>query len=222
MTGVTQPQQANQQVSVYTGCLPPEGPKAFPVNADFTNGPEFDLDLSSLQSQGFISQVQTVFVDNSANAAPVDFVCSVSLQHIRIPGNTQGYVNILEPNPPKFKFTCVNPVVVPIYFLNFFMPPDIWGTGVANPTLTYTRITGTIAAGGVSQAAVPVNTYSEVDIYNPDTETEDLFVGIGNPADDTGTSIGIAPGKMLVVDSSQAINLTAATPGHKFVIEAGF
>lgn len=99
---------------------------------------------------------------------------------------------------------------------------SISAEGVVNATLTYTRTSGTITAGGTSQEALTTDpSTKEVVVFNPSTETETLNVGIGEAAANDGTSIGVMPGTALVVNTIQSINVNAATTGHKFVILKG-
>ena len=57
--------------AVFNAQVPKEGPKAMGVTAAFGNGPgqaaEYDINLYLTQAQQYMTQVSSVFVDNSEN-----------------------------------------------------------------------------------------------------------------------------------------------------------
>jgi hypothetical protein len=93
----------------------------------------------------------------------------------------------------------------------------------------YTDRSGTITTGGTSQAAAAVNhDRRALFIHNPSAETENLFVNFGDAASTTAAgSITIEPGGALMLNApadfvpTQAINVVAATTGHKFTVKEG-
>lgn len=113
--------------SIFNATVPAEGPKALRFNIDFTAIQTVEVDLTyALQNQKQIQYVQTVYVDNLDNTAPIIFEHPGSLQRIAIPAGYQAYLPILSPNPPKFVFQSAGAVVVRVFFLNIPIPPSMW------------------------------------------------------------------------------------------------
>ncbi|MGB8517040.1 MAG: hypothetical protein WCD45_04035 [Gallionella sp.] len=83
---------------------------------------------------------------------------------------------------------------------------------------------GTIAATNNSQILSVANPYrAHLEIYNPPTEVEPLYVNFTNPASTTvGGSIPIMPGGSLSYAppdyvTPEQVNIAAVTVGHAFV-----
>jgi hypothetical protein len=126
----------NQKSIAITGnqMLPGEGPKALPINFDFSlsgaNG-SFDVDLTQLEQQGKIAMVQTVFVDMSIGppANPLVITVGGTLQRIVCKPSTQGYYQILCPNPSKINFSCADAAAfIPTQLVNIPLPGVVWPT----------------------------------------------------------------------------------------------
>lgn len=116
-------------IGVNNALVPCEGPRAIRVPLDFTQAQAFDVDLSNLQARGFVSMIQSVFIDNSTNASTLTLTINGSGQSITVKANTQTYVQVLCPNPPKFTASStgnVNSVVID--FLNFPVNFAQWQT----------------------------------------------------------------------------------------------
>jgi hypothetical protein len=102
-------------------------------------------------------------------------------------------------------------------------------SGIAGGGITRGALTdgsGTIATGGASQqvfAAAPTRSY--LMCQNPTTATEPLFVNIGAAASTAAGSIELGPGGSFDFSHNfiptGAVNVTAATLGHRFVCKAG-
>lgn len=120
----------NQQLQIainQTNQLPAEGSLCIPVRLDFTNTPEWDLDLLNFFEQGRISLIQTAFVDNSNNSNPFTITCQASGMSLVVPPNSQGFFPLLVPNPPRFAFTTLQGSgVVTVQLLNTMIPGPIW------------------------------------------------------------------------------------------------
>jgi hypothetical protein len=97
---------------------------------DFSVTTEYDLDAQNIQSLGWIQYVQTVFIDNSANADALVLTVDPngSAQQIIAGPNSQGYYNALCPNPVKMSFVTAGGVVVPIYLTDVAIPGAVWST----------------------------------------------------------------------------------------------
>lgn len=89
--------------------------------------------------------------------------------------------------------------------------------------ITYTDYSGSITTGGTSQTlAAASNGRVRIAILNPSTETENLCVNLTSAASCTpGSSWIIQPGQSVVIDSTEAVTVVAATTGHKWIAKAG-
>jgi len=172
---------------VQTGNPACEGRKAITILIDFSLGLTFSLDLSGAQAQlSWFKSIQTIYIDNSANANPFIITCGVTTQRISIPAGACAYMPVLQPDAPVLQFNTASAIKVKIQLLNFFIPPCVWnatnngGSGgtvaVADAILDGTVIggkvqvqqvpltvqgltdaSGTIAVGGTAQSAIPAN-----------------------------------------------------------------
>jgi hypothetical protein len=107
--------------------MPAEGPKCIPITLDFTVQDSYTLDYSNFQYRGYMSMVQTVFVDTSTSAVDVEINSPGSQQTLKIRAGTQGYYPILVPNPIKIIFTSPGgPADVKVQLLNFPVPHGQW------------------------------------------------------------------------------------------------
>jgi hypothetical protein len=128
---------------ILNGPTPPEGAKAMAVNCPFTaQNTAFDIDLTLSQTQNYISLIQGVFLDNSANADVVSIVSNgATNQRIEFPAGAQGYIPLLATKPTSFTVTSAGAVTVPIILLNVAVPAIIWGgsSGGGGGTVTLTN-----------------------------------------------------------------------------------
>jgi hypothetical protein len=109
--------------------VPQEGPRAIPMKMDFTSTPEVDVDIGQLQQRGFMSMVQSVFVDMNNIPNPLTIVVNGTGQNIVCKPNTQGYYTILCPNPVKLQFqTTVGSPIVTVFLCNSPIPGNVWPT----------------------------------------------------------------------------------------------
>jgi hypothetical protein len=129
------------------GLKPPEGPRA--VRLVFTiNSGIPDTYQGSLQQIG-LSFVQTIFIDNSANAQTVTIAVEMTDQVIEVFPMTQVIVPLLLP-AGNFKLTCtaVGNAVIPCQLINVVVQPTAYASGA----VAAVTVSGTAA---VSLAAVP-------------------------------------------------------------------
>ena len=109
--------------------VPCEGAKAVPVSLDFSMNAAYQLNYSNLQQRGFISFVQTIFVDNSqANAGTITITIGGSNQVIVIRPNTQGYYPILMGNVVTITFSSTGSNKAQFFLLNVPVAPGQWST----------------------------------------------------------------------------------------------
>lgn len=104
-----------------------EGPKAIPIQMDFSQAASFNLDLSTVSDSGRFTLLQGIFVDNSLNASAVTVgVVDQIGQNIVCPAAAQGYFPILCTMPIKLMFSSAGNVVVKVDLLNFPVAVAVW------------------------------------------------------------------------------------------------
>lgn len=99
--------------------MPEEGPKCIPIPLDFSVATVYTLDYMNFQQLGRFSMLQTVYVDNSLNAAKLNITIPALNQVLKIPAGVQGYFPILCPNPIKLSFDSTGGVLCQVILLNF-------------------------------------------------------------------------------------------------------
>lgn len=121
-------------VKVLYPCFEPcEGPRIFPLVVDFSQSVQIDVQFLYAQGAGELSQLRTLYIDNSGNGQPVSLFIPVSLQEIDVPANAQGYVSLMAPNPPLVQFTSSGNIAVLMHLLNFYMPTQFFGNAIYQP-----------------------------------------------------------------------------------------
>lgn len=112
--------------------IPDEGPKMLPLLLPFTDGvtTEFDLDLQNFQARGFVSMIQTAFIDMSGiTTGTLQVQMQTGSQIVIAKANTQGYYALLCPNPVKIHFIGVaNMGKVSVILINVPIPGATWAT----------------------------------------------------------------------------------------------
>jgi hypothetical protein len=108
--------------------VPDEGPKAIPLLLDYTGAvTEYDLDLLQTIQQGFISMVQTLYIDLSQSSNDLTVVVNGSNQIVVAKAGTQGYYQVLAPNPAKFAFQSASGgVIIPVFLINVPIAGVVW------------------------------------------------------------------------------------------------
>lgn len=221
------------------------GRVAINVLIDFALGASFQLDLSQVQSQGSIDSVQTLYIDNADNADALQIIFGLTNQRVIWPAGAQGYLPVLQGNPPVMVFSIASGTpVVKVQCMNFFVPPGIWYTngvpvddltlasvitnGAVNVNVAPNTVTGpddataTITAGGTRQSLFPADpARKRFLISNPVNATETLsFSYVSN----TGGLIDLPPGTTWneadLSTSGDEIWIVAATTGHAFTAYA--
>lgn len=216
------------------------GRRAIHVLIDFTIGLQFQLDISQVQSQGGMDSVQTLYIDNAANTAPLTILMGLTLQQIIVPAGAQGYLPVLQGNPPIIQFSTTAAIPVNVQLLNFFVPPGLWyTTGLPVNDLTLASIivngganvnviagtvsgavnrSGTIAAAGVPQQLLAANiSRKRWLVSNPSTATEILQISyVTNVAGLIDLLPGATWSETDASVSGDEIWIVAATLGHAF------
>lgn len=109
--------------------IPQEGSKAAPIRLDFTLADSYSLDTQNIMARGFLSMVQTLFIDMSSTDVAMTILINGSGQRLVIKGRTQGYYNVMAPSPVKMIFTCAGgPQDVLVWLINVPVPGHVWPT----------------------------------------------------------------------------------------------
>jgi hypothetical protein len=110
--------------------IPKSGPACIPASLDFTNAGEIEIDGEQVVSTGRIEYLQGVFIDNGSIAVPLTLTCGITGQRIICPANSQGYFNILSPNPPRLVATMAQGAgrIVKVFFYNVPIQANVWAT----------------------------------------------------------------------------------------------
>lgn len=213
--------------STWLGNQPCEGWNAVRVPLAFDGVDGIEVDLSIVQQTGHFSAAQTLYVDNSTNSVPIFVQCEQSNQTFQVPAGGFIYMPLIQPNPPKVIFNSSNAVNITAFFLNFFLPPCVWGPLVTGGSGLLTTEnpndhSGTIAVGGTAQLVIPANTNRKgFLISNPDTATETLYIMLGAAANGR---IPLVPGATYESGNpfwAGGVYLVAATGGHAFTAYEG-
>lgn len=85
-------------------------------------------DFTAAQSTyGLISSVQALYIDNSGAASgQLTITCTATGQVIKFPAQSQGYINVLQPNPFVLSIVNAGTKIATMSLLNFSVPQIIW------------------------------------------------------------------------------------------------
>ena len=111
--------------------IPSEGPKAQVVLLDFTVNASQTLSLLLTEQTGFISMLQTIFIDMTGIANNLIVTIKGSGQKIFAKAATSGYYPVLCPNPPELQFdSTVTPgqAPIPVFLINAPIAGVVWAT----------------------------------------------------------------------------------------------
>lgn len=130
--------RATQNVALDNQQIPHEGGKALALPIlDFSQANQFFMDAELLGQLGFMSMVQTIFIDMSTSDISLQVTFNGSQQVIVAKGRTQGYYTCMAPNPVKLTFLCpggpgLDPttgrVGIRIWLLNVPIAGLVWAT----------------------------------------------------------------------------------------------
>jgi hypothetical protein len=107
--------------------LPPcEGYRAAPFLLDFNVGADYLIDFTQPQQNKQFTTIQTVYVDNSLNTSDLVIAVEGTQQRQVVPKNTCGYFVLVAPTPTKVRLSSSGAFVIPVQFLNYYIPPTVW------------------------------------------------------------------------------------------------
>jgi hypothetical protein len=235
---------AVQANPVFNGSVPQEGPKIIPYPLLFVGNSSQEIDLTNYHQLGKFSGIQTVFIDNTANASAFTLLMAATNQVIECPPNSQGYFPVLITSTLRVTASLPISGTVQLIICNFAVAAAVWsGLGAAtfptflfdsagflrvnsnNTPLTPTNKSGTITAGGVAQTIANANnTRTQIRIMNIDPTAETLWVrddgasavigGAGSFPLAGGGASGL--GGFFTSRSNALISVIAATTGHLY------
>jgi hypothetical protein len=102
------------------------GPLGARIILDFTAAQDFDLDMQQVQSTNQFDLCQTIFIDNSAGGSALTITINGSGQQIIAKAGTQGYYNVLCPNPIKLHFNSAGGAICNVFLLDVAIPGAVW------------------------------------------------------------------------------------------------
>ena len=99
--------------------MPEGGPKCIPLTLDFSVSLQYTFDYSNMQQRNYMQMVQTIWVDNSLSAQPLNVFSPGVNQTLKVPAGVQGYFTLICPNPIKLSFASTGGVLCQVILLNF-------------------------------------------------------------------------------------------------------
>ncbi len=106
---------------------PRQGNREFPVVLDFSNtGTIFD-DLSPEMQQSEIESIQSVYIDNSLNAASFTLTFQPGGMAVTAQAYTQGIYPVIAYGRISYKAVTVQGIKIPVLFSNTAKPFVVWG-----------------------------------------------------------------------------------------------
>jgi len=103
-----------------------KGPLCARINMDFSAASAYHLDMQQVQSTNQFDFCQTIFVDNSAGGAAISITIQGSGQVIVAKAGTQGYYNVVCPNPIVMDFNSAGGQLAQILLINVAIPGSVW------------------------------------------------------------------------------------------------
>lgn len=151
--------------------LPVAGSIALSATLDFTTATTIALDYTNEQVQGKLDFIQSVYIDNADNTAPLDltFAGGPIPQRVRAQANSEGWYPVSWPKG-EFRLTAASGggVKINVIFANFAMPYIVWGPvpGVTVvPPLTNLALNALNFAGAGNQQLVAAGAAQSIKLY---------------------------------------------------------
>jgi hypothetical protein len=103
-----------------------KGPLAAKIIMDFTSQSDYDLDMQHVQSTNQFDLCQSMFIDNADGGAAVTVTIGTSGQRIVAKAGSQGWYNVMVPNPIKLHFSSAGGPVVTVFLVDVAIPGSVW------------------------------------------------------------------------------------------------
>lgn len=164
---------------IFNALIPKEGPKAIPFNFDFSVQPSYAVDLQNQQARGFISMVQTIWIDNSLNDQPVSILFDVIGQNVKFGPRWQGYFPVMVVNPPKFLISSPGGQTTQVVLMNVPFPAGNWGS--TQQSGTYDTSGNLLVSDIILESGIVGNHYqSDSWIQTQNNGRVPRIIGVGN------------------------------------------
>lgn len=143
-----------------------ENPRALRCWVTVEAGVPFTVNLEQNISSEQLSNVQSIYIDNSDGSNPVQFIAGKSKQNLTIPQGCQAYLPFLFGDDFQIEVTRADAGRVPFWLVNMPMPALVWSTEAAGATVT-------LAGGVLTSITDPVDvviddsTPIEVNVQQP-------------------------------------------------------
>lgn len=215
-------------IGIYNALIPPEGAKCVWFRLDFVDFQTNVLDFSQAYENNYISRIQAVYIDNSANNSPVTLANqNAPYQNVTIKAGAQGTFTLITAIRPVFSATTAGSCIVPMIFCNVPLPEGIWPSGSLASAAIVPKgpAVFTVAVGGtaVEPFGAGVTFGAGGYITNPLEATESLYVDPVNTAGTVapgtgGTTSELTAGASYPIPAgvTGTISVNAATTGHAF------
>lgn len=181
-----------------------EGPRGIPLQFDFSQDTDFDVNFAEAQAAGRIGQIQSIYIDNTQNAFALTVLVKATGQRIVIPAQTEAVRPILSDVVFQAVFTStVSAAKVVVVPLNIALAPYTYGPLTVNATAgaitgTYTDRSRATTGGGASDIVMAANAVRKGYILqNPSSNIESLWINFGGVANVGSPSIELTPGSSL-------------------------
>ncbi len=175
-------QLQNVRMQIWNGVIPQGGLNCLLATNDFAVTPAVRVDLTQQQEAGYLSNVQSVYIDASACTGPVSLQGALAGgMNITLPGGWQGYFPFMQSNPPVFILSSTGTGVAKVNFVNAPLPPITWpsvgGTFKFDPSTGFLEVTDPALDALISNGALNV---SELPQSSPFTEAVISFNAAGD------------------------------------------
>lgn len=103
-----------------------KGPLACKISMDFSATTQYKLNLQQQQSTNNFDFCQTIFIDNSKGGDTLTVTIGGSGQQIVAKAATQGYYNVICPNPIELVFDSNGGALATVFLINVAIPGHVW------------------------------------------------------------------------------------------------
>lgn len=207
---------------------PDDGPRVIAFDADFSASvTRIQKNFEVEQTTGKLGFVQSIWVNNQDNTQELRITNTVTGQTIVFDAGASGADPVFCPNPASFIFESTGQVTVKVFLINIPIASYRSGPITVNTTTqpiirgTYTDFSSTIAAAGVSQAAIPANpTRLQILLGNPSGAPDSLWYNFTDPAQVGVDSLEIVPGQTVIINtaiSTEEIQIYGSVMGMEYI-----
>jgi hypothetical protein len=116
------------------GVSPKEGPVTIPLNIDFTAQSSYQFDATYIQQKGYVSLLQSIYVDNSLANVPFIMQVATTNQIVKVPAYSEAYIPLPITNKLALNFSSGSGLVIPVQLMNIAINATVWS--VNNPPST--------------------------------------------------------------------------------------